>query len=139
MPAVGLHQAQVATFKFKVGTGSGDVTGTAGVKTLNGTGNGLAGVVPDNALITRAWLEPITAPVAVSGTPTIKLGITGNDDAFVAATNYDDAKWVPEEPIALTNEVPLKTAAAVSILATVASANLSAGEFDVHVEYGPGR
>jgi hypothetical protein len=140
MAGIGVHQAQVATFRFKVGTGEGDVTGTAGAKTLFGAGNGTTsdGKLPDNAVITRAWLEPITALAGGAGA-TVKLGITGNDDAFLAATLFDDAKWVPEEPIALTAEVPLKTTAAVAVLATVAVATLTAGEFDVHVEYLPGR
>jgi hypothetical protein len=137
MPAVGLHQAQVATFKFKVGTGYGEVTGTAGAKTMFGVGNGNAdGTLPDNALVTRAWIESVTLPVGVGAT--VKLGVTGNDDLFVAATAITDGMFVVDAVTALTKEIPAKLAADVHVLATVATATLTAGEFYVHVEYVPG-
>jgi hypothetical protein len=137
MANVGVHQAQWATFKYKFA----DAGGAIAPIVCDGVGNGnVDGKVPDNALILRAILEPITLPVS-GGAATIKLGITGNDDCFIAATAYGAAEFIPEEPVVLnhSSEIPLKTTAAVQVLATVAGATLTAGEFDVHVEFLPGR
>lgn len=138
--SVGLHQAQIATFRYNFA----DHGGAIGAIELDGAAiNGnAAGGIPDDANILRVFIEPIT-DLTSGGSATVKLGITGNDDAFVAATAFDNTLFDgPNKWVALTNEVAgLKVNAAngVKVLATVATAALTGGSFDIHVEYLPGR
>ena len=95
----------------------------------------LAGMLPDNACIVGAYLEPLT-DLTSSGSATVKIGVTGNDDALIAATAYNHASFDgPDKIVALTAEVPLKLTADCNVLATVATAALTAGKFRVHVDY----
>lgn len=134
MPAIGLHQKQVATFEYDF-----DVDGGAiGAINLRGAGNGGANTIPDDAIICEVLTESIDA-VTSAGAATIALGITGNADAFEAATAISDNSYDTAGTIdAKANELPLKTAAAVNVIATVADFALTAGKFHVHVEYLPG-
>ena len=95
-------------------------------------GNGLT--LPDNACIKRAYVESLTTG-ASGGSATIKLGITGDDDAFIAATAMNHATFTAEAVTELTAGIPVKTSAGVSVLATVATATITAGKFNVYVEY----
>jgi hypothetical protein len=110
-----------------------DLGGAQGAITLTDTADA-AQTIPDNALVTRAYLEAITSPTS-GGSATIMLGITGDTDAFIAATAYDNAVYVAEALTELTAAIPVKTSAAVSVIATVATADLTAGKFRIHVEY----
>lgn len=138
MPGVGLHQAQIATFRYKFSEHGGAV----GAIELTGAASGQDGnELPDNALILRAWTENLVAVAGGVGA-TIELGITGNTNAFEAATAITDASYATPGTIdSKAAELPLKVdnAAGVAVIATVAAAALTAGEFDVHVEYLPGR
>lgn len=108
--------------------------GAAGVVTLTLPSAGGALTIPDNFVITNAWLEGITVGASGGGAAgTMKLGITGNDDCFVAATAEDDAMFTADAITALTNEVPLKTSAAVSVIGTIATDDWTQGKFRVHV------
>lgn len=95
---------------------------------------GAALKIPDNFLILTAYVEGITTTTS-GGSATIKLGVTGNDDLFVAATAMDNALYAAGGVTALTKEIPAKVdnANGVSVLATVATADLLAGKFRVHV------
>jgi len=98
----------------------------------------VAMTIPDNAVILDpAQLEGITTTTS-GGSSTIKLGITGNDDAFVAATAMDNGIYDSGTVTDLVNENPLRTTAAVSVLATIATATITAGKFNVWVHYLPG-
>ncbi len=77
----------------------------------------------------------VTTAMTSGGSATVKLGITGNDDAFLAATAYNDAGFADEKMTAANAELPLKTTSAVSVLATVATAALTAGVFDLHIDW----
>lgn len=97
-----------------------------------------AAQIPDNAVIRDVYTEVIT-PMASGGAATMKLGITGNDDAFAAATAFNHASWDAADDISARNaELPLKTSAAVSVLATIAGAAVTAGKIEVVVEYDEG-
>lgn len=112
--------------------------GAAGALTLTLPSAGGALTIPDNAIVTNAWIECITAATS-GGAATIALGITGNTDCLIAATAYTDNMFdTPDTVVALTNELPLKTSAAVSVLATIAGADLTAGKFRIHVLYREG-
>jgi hypothetical protein len=105
--------------------------GTVGVKTLSAD----AGQIPDNAIITDAYLEPLTN-LTSGGLATVALGVTGDDEAFKVATAFDDAaltvaNGASQEAVAL----PLKLSAAGDVRLTVAVAALTAGKLRLHVEY----
>jgi len=109
-----------------------DFTGAQAAYTLTDP-NGGAVIIPDNAIITSVLYEKITA-LTSGGSATLALGITGNTDAFIAATAFDNAAFTVEI-VSQANEVPLKTSAAVSVLATIATADLTAGKFRLHISY----
>lgn len=109
-----------------------DFTGAAAAYTLTDP-NGGAVTIPDNAIITSVLYEKITAMTS-GGSATVALGITGNTDAFLAATAFDNAEYTTEIKVK-HNEVPLKTSAEVSVLATIATADLTAGKFRLHISY----
>lgn len=134
MPAApGEYRTIINTFRYDFAAQGGAI----GAITLDGVGNGGTGKIPDNAVITRAWSEVIT-PLASGGAATIALGITGTPAAFVAATAVADAGYASIDAVANRNAAtPTKVnnAAGVSVLATVATAALTAGKVDIHVEY----
>ncbi len=126
---LGPHQKKHLTFKADVsaqGTGAFTMTDATGA----------AQTIPDNAIITAAIYEK-SVTIGSAGSATIKLGVTGNDDAFIAATAFDNAAFTADVT-ALTNEVPLKLDGAKSVIGTVATAALNAGVFFVRVEYYEG-
>ncbi len=132
-PRTGLGARHVRRFRYDFAVQGGAV----GAITLTDA-EGRAAVLPDNAVIRDCYTEVIT-PMTSGGSATVKLGITGNDDCFLAATAYNHASWDVADDITARNaELPLKTSAAVSVLATVATAALTAGTFDVVVEFDEG-
>jgi len=110
--------------------------GGTGAKTLTDADGGTQ-TIPDNAVVLRCIQETVTTLGAAAGTPTVKLGITGNDDAFVGATNYNEAGMVTEIITSRASELPLKinNSSGVSVLATIASNSLNAGKFYLWIEY----
>jgi hypothetical protein len=73
------------------------------------------------------------------GAATVKLGFTGNDDAFIGATAKDHATFALDAFKSIESEVPVKVGgSAVSVLMTVAAFALTAGVLYVYVEYIPG-
>ena len=105
--------------------------GAAGAITLKDA-FGDAAYLPDNAVITGAWVEGLVDLGNASGTPTVALGYTGAATALLAGTNYNHATWDVASVTALALS---KTTQKSSILATIASANLDAGKFDVMIHY----
>ena len=87
--------------------------------------------LPDNAVIVGAWVEGITDLVS-SGSATVALGYTGSATALVGATAKNHATWDVGSVTALALS---KTTAKVSVLATIATAALTAGKFDVMIHY----
>lgn len=111
--------------------------GTIGAITLKGEDNE-AVKIPAGALITRVW-KNIRTTLASSGAATLMLGTSGDTDAFIAATAFDNAANVGLD--AHSAAVPQKVGAGgdVSLVATIAGADLTAGAFDLYVEYLPPR
>ena len=114
----------------------GDLGGAQGAITLTDEDDA-AQTIPDNALILRAYIEGITSSTS-SGSATVKLGITGDDDAFIAATAFDNGEFDAGVLTELVAGIPIKTSAAVSVLATIATADLTAGKYNIWVEYMEG-
>jgi hypothetical protein len=103
--------------------------GAAGALTLTAAN----GQLPDNFVIKSVTLHTKAAAVS-GGASTIAIGITGNTDAFIAATAYTDNKFdVVDQCTALTNELPLITTAAADVIFTIADADLSAGIHEIWV------
>lgn len=129
-PRKGLGARHVRRFRYDFDV----LGGSTGAKTLV-TPDGLAAVIPANAVIVSAYIEPLVAATSADS-GTVKLGITGNDDCFIGATAYTDNKFdTPGNVAALTAEIPLKVGDSdVSVLATIANA-LTDGTFDVVVTW----
>tara|TARA_R100000152_G_scaffold19604_1_gene12031 strand:- start:32 stop:454 length:423 start_codon:yes stop_codon:yes gene_type:complete len=104
--------------------------GTAGAITLKDA-FGDAASLPDNAVIVGAWVEGIT-DLASGGNATVALGYTGAATALVGATAKNHATWDVGSVTALALS---KTTQKSSILATIATADLTAGKFDVMIHY----
>jgi len=95
---------------------------------------GNAATLPASAVITKVTYDNLQSPASV-GSATIALGITGNTDAFKAATAFNNAAYTASATH-MHNEIPLKVgAAAVSVLGTIATAALIAGKFRLIIEY----
>lgn len=95
--------------------------------------DGKALTLPDNAILTSVLYEELT-PLASGGSATVALGITGNTDAFLSATAFNDAEFTTD--VSTKNaEIPLKLDGSKSVVATVAVAALTAGKFKLYVEY----
>ena len=130
-----LGPVQTKTLRFKYDFAR--LGGAIGAITLTSDDN-LAQTIPDNAVITSVSIEGDTDNTS-DGSATIALGYTGNVTAFLGATAFDHAMWNVD---AVTTGAPGvaegKTDAAVSVLATVATAALTAGKWYVWVEYYEG-
>ena len=131
--ALGTDQLKSLAFNYDFAV----LGGAAGAITLaNKAGTG-AQTIPDNALIVRAYIEVVTAATS-DGSATIMLGFTGDTNAFIAATRENTTPYTAGLLTELTAGIPIKTTGAVSVLATVATADLTAGKFIVWVEYYEG-
>ena len=126
--ALGAFQPKHLAFEYDFA----DLGGSTGAITLTDTADA-AQTIPDNAVITAVTLETIT-PFSSGGSATVAIGVTGNTDAFIAATAFNNAAFTSTAK-ALTNEVPLKLDGAKSVLFTVATAALDDGKYRIHVEY----
>lgn len=115
-----LHQAGVHFLEKLIGvTGAGSssdltATGTSEVETLDSIGPG------DIVLCGLATVDVLTPFVLAAGTLTCKVGITGDDDRIVAATNVKDTTAKVIVPTVAADALPYvnNTASAVSLLAT---------------------
>lgn len=95
--------------------------------------------LPDNATITRAFYEVLTAFTS-AGAATVAFGVTTDDaSGLLAATAYNNAAFntgyhdfIPDNTAA---NFTTKTTAARSLIATVATAALTAGKVRVWFEY----
>ena len=90
--------------------------------------------LPANSRVVGVYLRGVTAPTS-AGLATIALGITGNTDAFKAATAFDNAAYGAGAYTKAENEVPLVVGGtAVQVLATVAVEALTAGKLELDIE-----
>lgn len=107
--------------------------GAIGAITLAGKDNE-AEVIPAGSVILNT-VKNIRTTLASGGSATLALGVTGTAGAFLAAIAFDNAANVGTDAAAAA--LPLVTTADVSVIATVAAAALTAGAFDLWVEYIP--
>lgn len=109
--------------------------GAVGSISLKGGVTGAASTLPAGAIITGVRTRCLTAATS-GGAATIALGITGTTDAFEAATAYTDNSYDTVGTLDFKNpSAPvLITSADTSIVATIATAALTAGRFKVYVD-----
>ena len=121
------NQPKHLSFKYSFDT-DGGATGAIIINSESGTPQ----LIPQNAIITNATIEIETA-ITSGGSATVAFGLLGNTDAFKAATGK--ASLTLDAVFAGTNELPLKVAVPTQVVATVATAALTAGVFFINVEY----
>ena len=146
----GLTVAKLAVATFD--TAANDSSGTSN-KTI--AAHGLGVYLPDNAIITRAWVDVITTFTSSNDTATIALKAEGANDLVSAiAINDGTNVWDEGQHGAITNNFALdgsaltqvamgaaraatliKTTAERELTATVATQALTAGKLVLYVEY----
>ena len=95
-------------------------------------------VLPDNAVITGISIEGVTDNTS-GGSATVALGYVTQATAFLAATAFDNAMWNVDAVTTGTPTVAVaKMATPAALIATVATAALTAGKWYVWVEYYEG-
>ena len=93
------------------------------------------GTLPDKAVVVRGTVEVETA-VTSAGSATVAFGLVANTDAFVGATAKTSLGL--NAAISSSNDLPLKMAGDTDVLATIATAALTAGKIHLHVVYYEG-
>jgi hypothetical protein len=112
-----------AKFTYDFATDGGDISSIT------------LGQLPDKAVVTGGHIEVETA-VTSGGSATVAFGIVANTDAFVAATGK--ATLVLNYVAATSNDLPLKMSGDTPVLATIATAALTAGKIHLFVQYYEG-
>lgn len=120
-----------ATFDFAVQGGA-----ISAISLLDQEGN--AAILPDNAIITRAYVDVITTLTSATDAATIALHAESANDivsavAISAATDWDAGFHEGIEDGTAANFV--KTTAARTLTATIAVEAVTAGKFHLFVEY----
>lgn len=112
-----------------------DFGGGTGTITLKDDANATQ-TVPDNSIVTRSWVEPITDNTTGGGNATVKVEIDdgSTQTELLAATAFDNTIFTGDTITAGSN-LPVKVAAATSVKVVIATADLTAGLFNVYVEY----
>tara|TARA_R100001510_G_scaffold34133_1_gene30611 strand:+ start:4354 stop:4902 length:549 start_codon:yes stop_codon:yes gene_type:complete len=93
--------------------------------------------LPLDAVCVSATLEVLTKPLS-GGSATISIGTQSTPDALLAATAISNAAFNLNAVSALSNAVPFRALAPEPINITIATAALTAGKFNVYVEYYEG-
>ena len=120
--------------RFRFSTG--DEGGAVGTVVLDGP-DGNAEKLPAGAIVTRVWREVRVAATS-GGAATVAVGTTSSGATFDAASAYTDNDLDTVGTVALLSSTPYKVGAAdEDVTATIATAALTAGEFDLIVEMIP--
>lgn len=94
--------------------------------------------VPLDAVVVSAYLEILTAPTTDGGSATIKIGTQSDDDAFLTITAISNGTFALNAVTSLSNTLPFKALAPDPVTITVGTAALTAGKFNVYIEYYEG-
>lgn len=107
--------------------------GTAGAIVLTAA-DGTAQQIPGNSIV-MSFNAHVEVPVTSGGSATVALGIVGDTDCFVGAT----AKGSLGLNVVLGNSngtgLPVHVLAPTNVLATIGTADLTAGKIKVFVSY----
>lgn len=90
-------------------------------------------VIPDNAIITKAWVDVVTAGVRASSS-TIAFHVQSANDILTATASHLSIGIKAGAPVGVAANF-IKLTAARTIVADVAAATMSAGKFVVFCEY----
>jgi len=90
--------------------------------------------LPANAVLVNAYVEIITAPTS-DGSATISIGTQSDDDALLAATAFNNGMFGANKVTSVSNTLPLKIAGEESVIVRIQTAALTAGKFNIFVEY----
>ena len=135
---LGALQEKTLLYEYDFAVSGGSHTTDGGVISLTGKGNTTPTPLPDNAVITNVTIEGVTDNTS-GGSATIALGWVGAAAGFLAATAFDHAMWNVN---AVTSGGPVvangKTTGQVAVIATIATASLTAGKWYVWVTYFEG-
>jgi hypothetical protein len=105
----------------------------------NGTVSVGTARLPPDAIITRSWYNVTVQPDSAGDTATLSLGHTGNDEEILAPVSEDNAAWTVGWHDGLQDgtatNFTTKTTAPVALNVVIANEDLTAGNFDVYVEY----
>tara|TARA_R110000824_G_scaffold328189_2_gene515031 strand:- start:2681 stop:3100 length:420 start_codon:yes stop_codon:yes gene_type:complete len=130
--ALGRFQEKTAVFLYDFGV----LGGGTGAKTLTDT-DGNAATLPDNAIISSASWDVVT-PLASGGSATVALGVATDGAAIIkAATAFDNAAYVAATQIGGL-VASKKLTASRAVIATIATAALTAGKFYLYLNYYEG-
>ncbi len=102
--------------------------------------NGAAQTIPNKSIIIGAWIEEFTQVTGGAGA-TVALGYTGSAAGFLAATLVSNATFATPGTVTttlVTGALPVKATQALSVTATPAVNNLTAGIFYIRVLTLPG-
>jgi len=117
----GLLISRIARGTYDVADGGAPGTHSTGV------------TIPDNAIITKAWVETITAGVRGSS-GTIAFHVQSANDILSATASHLSVGFKPGV-VTGTSSAFIKLSAARTIVADVATATMSAGKFIVYAKY----
>ena len=107
---------------------------TQGAVTLKAADGVTAQTIPADAII-KSWFIDVTQAFTSAGSATIALGITGTADALIGATAFNNAALVAATAGWEFAAKGAKTDGAKSVIATIGTADLTAGRFKLYVEY----
>lgn len=105
------------------------------IKLLDPAGN--VATLPDKAVITQVYIDTITTPTS-AGSATIAIGANTATDLKAATAIATYTGVIAGVPVG-TGATMVKVTAERQILATVAVDTLTAGKFDVYIDYVLGR
>ena len=124
-------QSKMLVFQY-VGEGS---SLTVGAKTLVDAADGTSALqIPANAIL-KAFYVDVIVPFASSGSATIALGVTGDADAILSATAFDNAALVAATAGWETTNVGVKDSSAKDVILTIGTAALTDGSANIYIEY----
>lgn len=114
----------------------GDEGGAVGTVTLDGA-DGNAENLPAGAIVTRV-LREVRVAATSGGAATVAVGLTSSGTAFDTASPISDNDLDTVGDVVVLSSTPRKVAASgENVTATIATAALTAGEFDIIVELIP--
>tara|TARA_Y100000361_G_C11157314_1_gene344957 strand:- start:1475 stop:1942 length:468 start_codon:yes stop_codon:yes gene_type:complete len=105
-----------------------------GAVTLTASDGITAQTIPAGAIL-KSWYIDVSQAFTSAGSATLALGITGTADALIGATAFNNAALVAATAGWEFASKGAKTDGAKSVIATIGTANLTAGRFKLYIEY----
>jgi hypothetical protein len=127
------HKLKTLKFRYSFATDGG----AQGVYILNDE-NGATQNLPAKTVVERVVFEALVTTVGSGGAADISLGYTDSDVGFgFSAVASTDGSFVLGT-VTIPAITPVKFTTSQNVIVTIATKNLSAGKFNVYVEYYEG-